>query len=208
MTVELIQGDCLDVMREVPDGSFDAVVTDIPYGVGKASWDTEIPPSKLWHEVSRVLVENGSLLLFSGLRYMPDVIQSIGDTLTYEWVIAWYKTNAMQFGKTGYSKLDLILWYSKGGANRNDKIIDVIEYPIIADENNFGHPTPKPVKVMTRLISLLDADNILDPFVGSGSTGVACVLAGINFTGIDISSEYISIVEKRIHEAQMQPRLI
>ena len=201
----LHNGDCLEYMKSLPADSVDAVVTDPPYGVNKASWDGAIPPAELWQEVSRILRPNGSLLVFGGLKYMPEVMKSIGNSLKYEWVIAWYKSNAMQFGKTGFSVLDLVLWYSKGGAKFENKMRDVIEYPIIPSENDNGHPTPKPEKIMTRLVNAVSGQVIFDPFMGSGTTGVASVKLGRDFIGCEISPEYFAIAESRLKQAVLQP---
>ena len=71
------------------------------------------------------------------------------------------------------------------------------------------HPTQKPITVMAGIIKHLTSPGatILDPFMGSGTTGVACVKTGGNFVGIEIDPDYSAIAEKRIAEAQMQPRL-
>ena len=201
----LYNRNCLEVMREMQSESVDAVITDPPYGVNKASWDGAIPPAEIWQEVERILRPNGSLLVFGGLRYMPEVMRSIGNSLTYEWVIAWYKSNAMQFGKTGFSVLDLVLWYSKNGANFENKMRDVIEYPIIPSENDNGHPTPKPEKIMTRLVNAVSGQVIFDPFMGSGTTGVACAKLGRSFIGCEINPDYFAIAESRIKSAELQP---
>jgi len=194
-------------MRDMQAVSIDAAITDPPSDVNKSSWDVAIPPAELWQEVARVLRPNGSLLVFGGLRYMPEVMQSIGNNLTYEWVIAWYKSNAMQFGKTGFSVLDLVLWYSKNGANFQNKMRDVIEYPIIPSENDNGHPTPKPEKIMTRLVNAVSGKTVFDPFMGSGTTGVACAKLGRSFIGCEINPEYFAIAKRRIEQAEQQPAL-
>jgi DNA modification methylase len=71
------------------------------------------------------------------------------------------------------------------------------------------HPSPKPIEYMTKLILRLtnEGDTILDCFMGSGTTGVACVQTGRNFIGIEIDPTYYDIAVKRIFEAQQQPRL-
>ena len=75
--------------------------------------------------------------------------------------------------------------------------------------SNSQHPTEKPVELMKWLIETYtrEGDTILDPFMGSGTTGVACVQTGRNFIGIEIDPTYFAIAEKRIKEAQQQPRL-
>ncbi len=73
------------------------------------------------------------------------------------------------------------------------------------------HPTQKPVGVMMFSIEkakLQEGETVLDPFMGSGTTGVACVRAGLNFIGIEIDPDYFAIAERRIKEAQMQMRLL
>ena len=84
---------------------------------------------------------------------------------------------------------------------------DLMAHPIIPHNN--GHPTPKPVKVTKWLIenTTNEGDTILDPFMGSGTTGVACVQTGRNFIGIEIEPKYYEIAERRIKEAQMQIRM-
>ena len=93
----------------------------------------------------------------------------------------------------GVVKLYTVPWV---GANAKDTIIRY-------------HPTQKPVTLMIWSINNCTAPGatVLDPFMGSGTTGVACVQTGRNFIGIEIDEDYYKIAEKRIAEAQMQPRL-
>ena len=73
------------------------------------------------------------------------------------------------------------------------------------------HPTVKPIALMRYLVRLTKTPTggvVLDPFMGSGTTGIACVLEGRDFIGIEREAEYVAIAEKRIAEAQMQPRLL
>ena len=88
--------------------------------------------------------------------------------------------------------------------------LDVIAGPIVNAKENTEHPTTKPIWIMRRLIevSTNPGNTILDCCMGSGTTGVACVQTGRNFIGIEIDPTYFAIAEKRIAEAQMQPRLI
>ena len=72
------------------------------------------------------------------------------------------------------------------------------------------HPTVKPIELMRYLVRLTKTPTggvVLDPFMGSGTTGIACVLEGRDFIGIEREAEYVEIAEKRIAEAQLQPRL-
>ena len=71
------------------------------------------------------------------------------------------------------------------------------------------HPTQKPLSLIKKLVCEFtnEGDTILDPFMGSGTTGVACVQTGRNFIGIEIDPTYFAIAERRIKEAEAQPRL-
>ena len=77
---------------------------------------------------------------------------------------------------------------------------------ILNKDGSTTHPTQKPELLMRQLLKV-GGDTILDPFMGSGTTGVACVQTGRNFIGCEISPEYFRIAEKRIREAQAQPRI-
>ena len=94
--------------------------------------------------------------------------------------------------------------------NADGETLDVITGPIVSAKDNTAHPTTKPLWLMQRLITVSTNPGmtVLDCFAGSGTTGVACVQTGRNFIGIEIDPTYFAIAEKRIAEAQMQPRLI
>jgi len=109
-------------------------------------------------------------------------------------------------------------YYDNGTGRRGTKDVPFLDetkdvwWNIPAKRN--GHPAPFPIEIPERLIKLFTCmkdgaviPTILDPFMGSGTTGVACVKTGRNFIGIEIDPDYYAIAEKRIAEAQMQPRL-
>ena len=90
MTV-LILGDCLQEMKAVPDGSVDLVLTDLPYGVTNAEWDTALPFCDLWQEWRRVLRPYGCVVLFGTQPFITDVIQSNRREFSHVWY--WKKNN-------------------------------------------------------------------------------------------------------------------
>ena len=94
--------------------------------------------------------------------------------------------------------------------NADEKTHEVIEGQIVTPQEITEHPTTKPLWLMQRLITVSTNPDmtVLDCFAGSGTTGVACVQTGRNFIGIEIDPTYFAIAEKRIAEAQKQPRLI
>ena len=88
-TVKLLQGDCLDLMKSIPDGSVDLVLTDPPYGTTQNKWDSIIDLELMWKEVWRVLKPNGACVLFSAQPYTSVLVSSQLKNYKYEWV--WVK---------------------------------------------------------------------------------------------------------------------
>ncbi|HOO58894.1 MAG TPA: site-specific DNA-methyltransferase, partial [Anaerolineaceae bacterium] len=93
--------------------------------------------------------------------------------------------------------------------NADGETLDVIIGPVVSSKDNTEHPTTKPLWLMRRLITVSTNPymTVLDCFMGSGTTGVACVQTGRNFIGIEIDPTYFAIAERRIKEAEAQPRL-
>ena len=87
--IELYNGDCLEVMKGIPDGSVDLVLTDPPYGTTQNKWDSVIDLESMWKEVWRVLKPNGACVLFSAQPYTSILISSQLKYYKYEWV--WIK---------------------------------------------------------------------------------------------------------------------
>jgi DNA modification methylase len=205
--VTLHLGDCLDVMRGMEAGSVDAVITDPPYGVGKAKWDFDVFDllEKAANECGRLLKPEGVCFWFLATRYLPETLEAT-KSIPYRWQFIWYASNNMIHGDLGYAKYTACLVLSKNKAWRNMK--DLIDVPVVPDPKN-QHPTPKPLKVMRYLVShgTKEANTILDPFMGSGTTGVACVELGRNFIGVEIDPAYHAIATRRIAAAQAQPSL-
>jgi len=206
--VKLYLGDCLEILPMLEAGSVDAVITDPPYGIGKDIWDDEdwdlIRHSS--HECARVLKPDGICFWFTSTRHLPKTIEAVS-AIPYKWMFIWYPSNNMAHGDLGFQKYTPILCLSHGKIWRKN-MQDLREVPIRTNEGN-GHPTVKPIRLLTYLTeySTNENDTILDPFMGSGTTGVACVQTGRNFIGIEIEPKYFEIAEKRIKEAQLQLRL-
>ena len=210
--VRIYHGDCLCVLPEMDSESVDAIVTDPPYGVEFKGnqWDVAFPAEPFWRALSDACADGANVIVIPGEANLPSKLAILLAVFQYQWVITWYKPNAMQFGKTGYSKHSLVWWMSKGTAVQRPSMIDVIVAPMgeVADAN-VGHPSPKPVRVMLRLVQQFAPTNgvTLDPFMGSGTTGVACVNLGRSFIGIEIDEGYFDIACRRIEAAYRQPRL-
>lgn len=89
MAAEIIQGDCLEVMREIPDASIDAVITDPPYGITACKWDAVIPFAPMWEQLKRVTKKNGAIVLFGSQPFTSALVMSNPKMFKYEWI--WNK---------------------------------------------------------------------------------------------------------------------
>ena len=194
----LHNGDCLEYMKTLQHASVDCIVTDPPYGVAFRGndWDNFIPN---WIEQARsiakvVIFTTGTTTLWDYPR--PD------------WVISWYREASNSRSKLGgFSHWSPIVVYG------NPKFkVDILKLHAMAvgQENlSIDHPSPKPVKLMKWLIqnASKEGDTIFDPFMGSGTTGVAAVQLQRNFIGCELEPKYFSIAESRIKSAALQPSL-
>lgn len=202
----LYLGDCLDVMPAL--GRVDAVVTDPPYGIdygnaggfskssgwsqwkGQASWDKTRPDKRVFDAILAA-VGSGDCIIWGG-NYFTDYLPP-----RMRWLI-WDK------GQRDFSLADFeMAWTSQ------DKAARAFDYPrakALADGKQ--HPTQKPVALMEWCLGFLpDAETILDPFMGSGTTLVACAKMGRRGIGIELDPDYFDIACRRVEEAYRQPDL-
>lgn len=198
----LIVGDCTDpsvVERLMGGERAQALITDPPYGVDKAQWDGAFPPSSVWYLIRQHLTEGANAIIFPGVADLPPKVQTLSEVFDYQWLIAWYKSNAMQFGKTGFSVLDVAWWFSCGTPAHRPQTRDVIVDPIVPSENNFGHPSPKPLGVITPLTEEYSPSNgiILDTFAGTGSLLVAAHRTRRRAFLAELSPRYTDVILRR-----------
>lgn len=221
----LYLGDCLEVMKQLPDGSVDAVITDPPYGVDyqsawrsdKAQWKPKIAndtkPFIWWlHDAYKMTVMGGALLSFCRWDVQEAFKQAIGWAgFTIKSQIIWDReVHGMGDLKGQFAPQHDVVWFaSKGRCElRGTRPKSVIRSKRISAEV-LTHPNEKPVDLMGDLIvKVTDTGRtVLDPMMGSGTTGVACANLGRKFIGIEIEPKYFDIACKRIEQAQMQERL-
>lgn len=194
----LHNGDCLEYMKTLQDKSVSAIITDPPYGVSfrDNEWDNKIPN---WIE--------------QALRISETVIFTTHPTSLWDypkpsWVGCWYREASNSHSAIGgWNHWTPLVIYGKPKFN-----VDSIKIHAMAVGNEnmkIDHPTPKPVKLMKWLISNAskEGETIFDPFMGSGTTGVAAVQLQRNFMGCELEPKYYSIAEKRIKSAALQPAL-
>lgn len=91
----LLCGDCLELMKRIPNGSIDMVLSDLPYGTTRCRWDTPINLQELWKQYRRVVKKNGAIVLFSAQPFTTELISSNKAMYRYEWI--WRKTQPSGF---------------------------------------------------------------------------------------------------------------
>ena len=203
----LILGDCRDVLPTL--GRVDAVVTDPPYGIEYKSHLENLGAQRF----EAIVNDDGNLDLRSILTFAPIVLSFGANCYPHQlphrgrWLCWDKRTIDGSADKMMGSPFELA-WASK--TSGFDKIVRVLHGGVVnADGGKREHPTQKPVSVMIQAIQWVanDAQTILDPFMGSGTTGVACVNLGRKFIGIEREPKYFDIACRRIAEAYKQPRL-
>ena len=197
----LYLGDCRDILPTL--GKVDAVVTDPPYGIGASSgvgkygvqkwggtadlkWDAVIP-----HEAIASIVLLGVPTVMWGGNYF--------DLPAHRCPLVWDKGAGMR--NRTFAECE-VAWTN---IDANAKVY--CRDPLACgDYNGKEHPTQKPIPLMTWCIQVLPGDpqTILDPFMGSGTTGVAAVQMGRSFIGIEREEKYFNIACRRIEQAQRQ----
>jgi site-specific DNA-methyltransferase (adenine-specific) len=207
-------GDCLSLLRDLPGGSVDAIITDPPYGIKyKSGWSDasghkfadESVPVHIIPELRRVSRFRTAVYWFCDDRTMAPVreaLQASGFGLNT--MLVWDK-GATSFGNLAdYAKrTEYILFATLGPVRlRGSRDPNLIQIPRI-NPARLQHPTEKPVALMSYLaMKSTDYDEtVLDPFAGSGSTGVACVQTGRNFIGMELDPGYCDIARRRIADA-------
>ena len=208
--VKLHLGDCLDFMRSLPDGGVDAVITDPPYGIHHssnhgASWQgTEIEgdgDTRIRDAIVDYFAVFGLPMAIFGMWKVASPLHTRG-------VLVWDKGPAFGMGDLSFPfKPSWEQIYILGDGWKGSRDEGVIRNHLIVSWESKGrvHPHQKPVSLLMYLLSKLpDVKTVLDPCMGSGTTGVACVKTGRNFIGCEISKEYFRIAERRIAEAQLQ----
>ena len=190
MNVKLYNDDCLNVLKDVDDNSIDLVVTDPPYEVitGGRNGGVKGKPSGILTENKQLMksIPKADLWLSECFRVMKDGTHIYIMTNTLN---RWYMKNCeyVIFARKGFAKS--INNPSSQTVHNFDNII-----------GNKQHPTEKPVDLMKLYVenSSQVGDTVLDPFMGSGSTGVACKELDRNFIGVELDNQYFDIATKKV----------
>ncbi|MGP1577804.1 MAG: DNA-methyltransferase [Treponema sp.] len=215
--ITLLHGDCLDLFAKVPDESVTSIIADPPYFLGmthngkKSCFNDLIicKPfyEKLFIEYKRVLKPDGCVYFFCDWRsyafYYPlfdaalkaknmlvwDKQSGVGNFYTYQHELVIFATNRNDFNVKGAKNIITgIRSFSTGAKKTNGEKV---------------HPTQKPIELIEKFIldSTNAGDTVLDSFMGSGTTGVACINTGRRFIGMELDDTYFAIAQKRLNEA-------
>ena len=216
MEVDYIEcGDCLELMKELPDESIDFTLTDIPYGVvnrqsnglrdlnkKKADIETFKIPDFL-NEVYRV--SKNAICIFCGKEQFSEIYKFFAGKKGTVRPVIWRKTNPSPMnGQYIYlSGVELAVWFKKSGAkvfNAHCKN-SVFDYP---NGKRDIHPTQKNIKLFEELIldNTNEGDVVLDPCLGSGTTAEACVNTGRHYIGYELDVEYYELICKRLDKVE------
>lgn len=223
--MDLYNGDCLDIMKTLPDNSVDLVVTDPPYviattGGGLATngkvkqWAEHHLDSMrdgfstlVLDELCRVMKKINCYFFCSQKQILP-LLKYFVDGKKCNWnILSWHKSNPVPAcGNKYLTDTEFILFFREKGVRIMGEFATKRTYYVTLsnkrDKKIYGHPTVKPIEIVKNLVinSSKDGDTILDPFMGSGTTGVAVKEVGgkRSFIGIELDKEYYKIAKKRI----------
>ena len=216
---ELYMGDCLEVMKGIPDGSADLVLTDPPYGIdfqsqrkkNKENWTPKILNDKMPFvefipELRRVVSDSGAVMIFTRWdvqhRFI-DVMQFNGmkpkNILIWDKVVHGMGDLSRSYGGRYES---VIFWSAKNFKFNGKRPTDLLRHQRVSP-HRLIHPNEKPISLLQELIcqTTRGGEVVLDCFMGSGSTGVACANTGRKFIGIELDRGYFEVAQNRVEGA-------
>ena len=227
--INLINDDCISVMKSMPDNSIDLIVTDPPYPVtkkgsggnmggmmvtqqtksGKIFTHNDISVSNYAPEFYRLLRDGSHCYVMTNHINLIEMLNTFTD-VGFHFIksLVWDKQNKIS-GRFYMSQFEYILFFRKGKgvAINNCGTSDILYVPNIKTKGEDGeniHDTEKPVRLMEILIenSSKTGGTVLDPFMGGGSTGIASVNLNRDFIGIELDKKYFDTAKCRIEQAQ------
>ena len=227
----IILGNSLNIIKQLPSKSINAIITDPPYCISRNSgfacksskeeynkkygkyvidfgeWDKdEIDLQSFLTEFYRILKDGGSLICFYDI-WKIQKFKAIAEEVGFKQprVCLWVKTNPVPVNsKLNYlsnSKECFLTFTKKSKPTFNSEYNrGLFYYPICSGSERTAHPTQKPLKLMEEILQIHSNENdiILDPFMGSGTTGVACKNTSRRFIGIEIYEKYFNLAKERL----------
>ena len=226
--VSIHNTDCYEFMKTMPDNCIDLIFTDPPYNIAKystgniylpgrealnnniAKWDEEeIHPQDLILDFKRILKQNGNILIFTSYNLIGKWHEAFDSEFDTFQIFIWHKTNpAPKIFKNGFlnsCEIIICLWNKghKWNFTNQREMHNFFECPICMAPERLKdpkHPTQKPVKLLKHIINIAsnEGDIVFDPFMGTGSTGVAALQLGRRFGGCEIDPIYFEAAKRRL----------
>ena len=219
--MKLYNGDCLEIMKLIPDKSIDAIITDPPYKIiqggctnkavrfkgatkdglknGKLFKNNDIKFSDWLDDSFRVLKDGSHCIVMTNDRNLEQLLTDSRNAKFKLLNILVWKKSKHSPNRYYMKNAEFLVLLRKGKAkNINDMgTKQVLEFNNVKTKT---HPTEKPVALLTKLIENSTNENeiVLDLFMGTGSTGVACCNTNRDFIGIELDKDYFKIAEQRI----------
>ena len=222
----VVCGDCLELMKALPDGCVDAVITDPPYGSGLAidfADRFKTKAGKWWNKSDRSGQHRHVPIVGDDSPFDPTPVLQVSSKAKVLWGANWYASRLpdrggwwvwdKRNGRRDVSEADWpmseaeLAWTDIG---KGVRVFRHTWFGLIRDSERgaFHHPTQKPVELMMWCVEQAKfPETILDPFLGSGTTAVAAKKLGRHFLGFEINPEYCKIAEERIALVEAQPNL-
>lgn len=230
--IELHNGDCFNVIDELikKNVTIDHIITDPPYNISKTNnfntlssprkgidfgeWDNDFDLFSWIPKFAKILNKNGSIIVFCSYRYISFIIRKMESSdFDVKDVIVWKKSNPMprNINRRYVQDMEFAIWAVKKKSNwvfnKNSKLPymrSLFETPTVLGNERTAHPTQKSLTLMEELIRIHTNENhiIIDPFMGSGTTGIACLKNNRKFIGIELEKQYYDIAIKRLKTIQ------
>lgn len=214
--------DCMQVLSSLPNESIDLIVTDPPYELqqhngagafGRKNREYHQGIDHLQSGVSNEVLEeclrvckHPNMYVFCSKDQLPQLLGfALSHKLKYD-LLTWHKTNPVPTCNNKYLSDTEYIVFMRNGANLYGTYETKRKYFITqtntADKKAFGHPTPKPVPIIKTLIenSTQSGDLVLDPYMGSGTTAIACIRSKRHYLGCEIDPKYYKVSLDRIEQ--------
>lgn len=218
----LKQGDCLDLMSKIKDNSINLIVTDPPYLIETVGGGLYTQPDKQYvkelnsmkngfetnvlDELCRIMKKINIYFFCSQKQIIPLLDYFVTQKKCNYNILSWHKTNPIPAcGNKYLTDTEFILFFREKGVKIYGEFNTKRTWyatPINQDDKKkYGHPTVKPIEIVKNLIinSSNENDWVLDPFMGSGTTGVAAKNLNRNFIGFELDNKYFEIAKERIN---------
>lgn len=238
---QFLCGDCLTLMKKLPDESIDLIVTSPPYNLKNSTgngmkdgrggkWANASLINGYSHHDDCMPHEEYAAWQRNCLTEMLRLIKDDGAIFyNHKWRVQAGLLQDRQDIVAGFPVRQIIIWKRKGGINFNKgyflptyEVIYMIckpQFRLAKGANSYGdiwefmqemnneHPAPFPVDLIERIVSSTNAQIVLDPFMGSGTTAIAAKKLGRDFIGMEISPEYIELSKRRLEKSHRTPSL-